>query len=60
MILCVSIGSKRPVTMQNLLPRAKCEFRFSNWNDLITEGQGGPDWVVVIDDAAAGRPAPGK
>ena len=35
------------------------EFRFSNWDDLIREGQGGPDWVVVIDDAAAGYKAPG-
>jgi len=35
------------------------EFRFSNWDDLIMEGQGGPDWVVVIDDAAAGYKAPG-
>ena len=35
------------------------EFSFSNWEDLIKEGQGGPDWVVVIDDEAAGYNAPG-
>jgi hypothetical protein len=35
------------------------EFSFSNWHDLIKEGQGGPDWVVVIDDANAGYKAPG-
>ena len=35
------------------------EFSFSNWEDLIKEGQGGPDWVVVIDDAAAAYKAPG-
>ena len=36
------------------------EFEFSNWQTLIKEGQGGPDWVVVIDDATAGYDAPGK
>ena len=35
-------------------------FEFSNWDPLIQEGMGGPDWVVVIDDAAAGYPAPGR
>lgn len=35
------------------------EFSFSNWEDLIKEGQGGPDWVVVIDDSGAGYEAPG-
>jgi hypothetical protein len=38
----------------------KGEYSFSNWQDLIKEGQGGPDWVVVIDDAAAGYGAPGS
>ena len=33
--------------------------RFSNWENSIREGMGGPDWVVVIDDAAAGYSAPG-
>ena len=28
------------------------------WN--IQPGQGGPDWVLVIEDAAAGYPAPGR
>jgi len=36
------------------------EFAFSNWNDLIKVGMGGPDWVVVIDDASAGYEAPGR
>jgi hypothetical protein len=36
------------------------EFTFSNWSDLIREGAGGPDWVVVIDDAGAGYAAPGR
>ena len=36
------------------------EFNFTNWQTLIKEGQGGPDWVVVIDDAAAGYDAPGR
>ncbi len=36
------------------------EFTFSNWQTLIKEGQGGPDWVVVIDDADASYPAPGR
>jgi hypothetical protein len=36
------------------------EFNFGNWSDLIREGAGGPDWVVVIDDAAAGYAAPGR
>lgn len=36
------------------------EFSFSNWEELIREGQGGPDWVVVIDDASAGYDAPGQ
>lgn len=35
------------------------EFTFSNWKDLFKEGQEGPDWVVVIDDAGAGYKAPG-
>jgi hypothetical protein len=34
-------------------------FSFSNWDHIIKEGQGGPDWVVVIDDAAAAYPTPG-
>ena len=35
-------------------------YNFSNWSELIREGQGGPDWVLVIDDASAGYEAPGK
>jgi hypothetical protein len=35
-------------------------FDVSNWQTLIREGQGGPDWVVVIDDASAGYDAPGR
>ena len=35
-------------------------YNFSNWSELIREGQGGPDWVVVIDDASAGYEAPGN
>lgn len=35
-------------------------FEWSNWNTLIKEGMGGPDWVVVIDDASAAYPAPGR
>jgi hypothetical protein len=35
------------------------EFSFSNWSDLLKEGGGGPDWVVVIDDAAASYGPPG-
>jgi hypothetical protein len=35
-------------------------FEFSNWNTLIKEGMGGPDWVVVIDDLSAGYEAPGR
>jgi hypothetical protein len=35
-------------------------FSFSNWQDLMKEGQGGPDWVVVIDDASAGYGPPGQ
>ena len=35
-------------------------FEFSNWQDLIREGMGGPDWVVVIDDVSAGYEAPGR
>jgi hypothetical protein len=31
-----------------------------DWNDRIRKNMGGPDWVLVIDDAAAGYPAPGK
>ena len=36
------------------------EYEFSNWNDMIKEGMGGPDWVLVIDDASAGYKAPGR
>ncbi|RPI45231.1 MAG: DUF4038 domain-containing protein [Bacteroidetes bacterium] len=36
------------------------KYEFSNWSDLVRENQGGPDWVVVIDDASAGYPAPGR
>jgi hypothetical protein len=36
------------------------KFEFSNWNDMVKEGQGGPDWVVVIDDAASGYGPPGR
>jgi hypothetical protein len=36
------------------------EYAFSNWNPLIKEGMGGPDWVVVIDDLAASYEAPGR
>ena len=36
------------------------EFSFANWETLIKEGQGGPDWVVVIDDASAGFEPPGR
>lgn len=35
------------------------EIRFSNWQSPVREGMGGPDWVVVIDDASAGYDAPG-
>jgi hypothetical protein len=35
-------------------------YEFSNWSDLIREGMGGPDWVVVIDDPSAGYAAPGR
>lgn len=36
------------------------EFSFSNWEDLMKEGQGGPDWVVVIDDQSVLYKAPGQ
>jgi len=36
------------------------EYEFSNWNALIKEGMGGPDWVVVIDDLSADYKAPGN
>jgi hypothetical protein len=36
------------------------EIRFSNWQSPVREGMGGPDWVVVIDDASAGYDAPGQ
>ncbi len=35
-------------------------FEFSNWNTMFREGEGGPDWVVVIDDVSAGYDAPGR
>jgi hypothetical protein len=35
-------------------------FQFNNWQSLFGEGEGGPDWVVVIDDASAGYDPPGK
>jgi hypothetical protein len=35
------------------------ELEFSNWKKLFREGQGGPDWVVVIDDATSGYARPG-
>ncbi len=36
------------------------ELTFSNWSSPIKEGMGGPDWVIVIDDASAGYDAPGQ
>lgn len=36
------------------------EFEFSNWNTMMKEGEGGPDWVVVIDDVEAAYRAPGR
>ena len=30
------------------------------WSGIIKEEQGGPDWVVVIDDASKNYPLPGK
>ena len=36
------------------------EFRYSAWNNVIRPSQDGPDWVVVIDDAAKNYPAPGR
>lgn len=36
------------------------DFKFDNWNSFIKEGQGGPDWVVVIDNADKNYPAPGN
>jgi hypothetical protein len=35
-------------------------YEFSNWNNLIKEGMGGPDWVLVIDDISALYEAPGR
>jgi Protein of unknown function (DUF4038)/Putative collagen-binding domain of a collagenase len=35
------------------------EYEFSNWDPMFKEGEGGPDWVVVIDDASAAYKAPG-
>jgi hypothetical protein len=35
------------------------EFRTSNWSHPLRQEQGGPDWVLVIDDATAGYAAPG-
>ncbi|MDX2430649.1 MAG: DUF4038 domain-containing protein, partial [Bacteroides sp.] len=32
----------------------------NNWKTLFKEGEGGPDWVLVIDDASVGYDAPGK
>ncbi len=29
------------------------------WNGRIREGEGGPDWVLVLDDASKNYPAPG-
>lgn len=29
------------------------------WNGRISDSMGGPDWVLVIDDASKGYPAPG-
>ena len=36
------------------------EFRVGNWVNPIREGMGGPDWVIVIDDADAGYATPGQ
>ena len=35
-------------------------FNISTWNTFIKEGQPGPDWVIVIDDATKNYPAPGR
>ena len=35
-------------------------FSHSNWSPWIKEEQGGPDWVVVLDDAGKGYQPPGK
>ena len=37
----------------------KGSYGFSNWDELIKEGQPGPDWVIVIDDANVKYSAPG-
>ena len=36
------------------------EVNINNWENPVREGQGSPDWVVVIDDASAGYDAPGR
>ncbi len=36
------------------------EVNISNWESVIKEGQGGPDWVVVLDDSLAGYDRPGR
>lgn len=36
------------------------ELYISQWKKRFEEGQGGPDWVVVIDDPSRGYGAPGK
>jgi hypothetical protein len=36
------------------------EVHISNWESLTRVEQGGPDWVVVIDDASAGYGRPGS
>jgi len=35
-------------------------YQVSNWQHILRPEQGGPDWVLVIDDAAAAYAAPGK
>jgi hypothetical protein len=48
----------------NAFPQGMVEntgiLEFSNWSNIIQEGEGGPDWVLVIDDAGAGYEAPGR
>ena len=34
-------------------------YKVDNWTTPFREGDGGPDWVLVIDDASAGYAAPG-
>jgi len=52
-----------PVT-GDAFPYGKVEnkgvFNISTWNTFIKEGQPGPDWVIVIDDASKNYPAPDR